>query len=61
MPFRLKDSENEFQATKEGKFEFRSFRHGKVYDEVPPEEAHRFETTESEAVPNAEGEEVKDI
>jgi hypothetical protein len=47
MPFRLKPSENAFQVTREGKFEYRRYEHGKVYDEIPPEDAHRFEKKQS--------------
>ena len=47
MPYKLKDSENEFQVTREGEFEYKIFQHGKLYDRVPPEEADRFEIIEN--------------
>lgn len=43
MSYKLKPSENAFQVTREGEFEFKSFRHGEVYERIPKEEAHRFE------------------
>ncbi len=43
MKYILKPSENEFQVTREGEFEFKTFRHGEVYEKIPPEEANRFE------------------
>lgn len=43
MSYRLKKTENAFQVCREGKFENRRYEHGKAYDEVPPEDAHRFE------------------
>jgi precorrin-6x reductase len=43
MPYRLKKTENAFQVCREGKFEYRRYERGKTYDEVPPEDAHRFE------------------
>jgi hypothetical protein len=45
MSFKLKKEENAFQVMREGKFEYRRYEHGKPYDEVPPEDAHRFEKT----------------
>lgn len=41
--YRLKDSENEFQVTREGGFEYHYFEHGKIYEVVPEEEKDRFE------------------
>ena len=41
--WKLKASENEFQITREGEFEYRKFLHGEVYASIPPEEANRFE------------------
>ena len=43
MSYKLKLSENAFQVTREGEFEFKSFRHGEVYERIPKEEARRFE------------------
>lgn len=48
MPYKLKSKENEFQVTREGKFEYRSYKHGILYDEIPPEEAKHFEKTDAE-------------
>ena len=48
MSYRLKKEENAFRVCREGKFEYHRFEHGKTYDEVPPEDAHRFETTDAE-------------
>ena len=47
MPYKLKKKELAFQVTREGKFEYRRYVHGIVYDEIPPEDAHRFEQTQS--------------
>ncbi len=44
MSYRLKKSENEFQVTREGKFEYRHFNHGEIYEEIPDEEKDKFET-----------------
>ena len=49
MPYKLKSKENEFQVTREGKFEYRSYKHGILYDEIPPEEAKHFEKTDTGA------------
>lgn len=43
MRFILKPEENEFQVTREGEFEFKTFRHGEVYEKIPEEEKERFE------------------
>jgi hypothetical protein len=48
MSYRLKKTENAFRVCREGKFEYRRYEHGKTYDEVPPEDAHRFETLDVE-------------
>jgi hypothetical protein len=42
--WRLKPSENEFQVTREGEFEYCKFIQGELYTKIPPEEAHRFES-----------------
>lgn len=47
MSYKLKEKENEFQVTKEGEFEYHTFKHGVIYNRVPSEEAHRFEETHS--------------
>ena len=46
MAYKLKDSENEFQVTREGPFEYRTYRHGEQYATVPDEEKDRFEPAE---------------
>jgi hypothetical protein len=46
MQYQLKKTTNEFQVTREGEFEYHRFKHGVVYDKVPPEEADKFETIE---------------
>lgn len=43
MGYKLKPTENAFQVTREGKFAYRSYRRGEIYDEVPPEDVDRFE------------------
>ncbi len=48
MSYKLKPTENEFQVTREGKFEYRRYRHGETYNEVPPEDLHRFEKIDAE-------------
>ena len=48
MSYKLKPAENEFQVTREGKFEYRRYRHGETYNEVPPEDLHRFEEIKKE-------------
>ena len=51
MPYRLRAEENEIQVTKEGPFEFKFFRHGEIYPDVPEEERHRFEEIGTDAQP----------
>lgn len=46
--WKLKPEENEFQVTREGEFEYRTFRHGETYAKVPEEEAPRFEKVGAE-------------
>ena len=41
--YKLKPKELAFQVTREGKFEYRHYRQGQIYDEIPPEDAQRFE------------------
>jgi hypothetical protein len=43
MPYKLKAKENEFQVTREGKFEYKHFKHGEIYESVPEEEKERFD------------------
>lgn len=42
MPYKLKDTENEFQVIREGEFEYHTFRHGEVYGKIPEPEKDRF-------------------
>ncbi len=44
--FKLKKSEEEFQVTREGEFEFFKFEHRKVYSRVPAEDQQKFEAVE---------------
>ncbi len=59
MPYRLKKTESAFQVCREGKFEYRRYEHGKTYDEVPPEDAHRFEKTDMETKGRGDAENKK--
>lgn len=56
MPYRLKKEFPGFQVMRQGKFEWRRYRHGQTYDEVPPEDAQRFNKVEPE---KAEGRKQK--
>ncbi len=47
--YKLKKSENAFQVTKEGPFEYHIFKHGKIYTSIPEEEKDRFEEIGSES------------
>lgn len=49
MPYKLKLKELAFQVIREGKFEYRRYVHGIVYDEIPPEDANRFEEIKNKA------------
>ncbi len=42
--FTLKKQYPAFQVTKEGPFEYHTFKHGVVYPEVPVEEKHKFDS-----------------
>ncbi len=42
--WKLKAEEEAFQVTKDGPFAFHTFRHGEVYEAIPEEEKHRFES-----------------
>ncbi len=46
MAWKLKAGANEFQVTREGKFEYHTFRHGEIYKEIPAEEESKFEEVE---------------
>jgi hypothetical protein len=48
MKWKLKESENEFQVTREGPFEYKTFQHGDVYNAIPEEEQNRFEPANPE-------------
>jgi hypothetical protein len=41
--WKLKESEAQFQVTREGPFEYLTFIHGTAYKEIPEEEKNRFE------------------
>ncbi len=41
--YRLKKDLPEFQVTREGPFEYHTFRHGVTYDRIPEEDQDRFE------------------
>ena len=41
--WKLKPRESGFQVTREGPFEYQTFKSGETYDRIPPEEADRFE------------------
>ncbi len=43
MEWKLKPGQSGFQVTKEGPFEYKTFIPGEVYEQIPPEEADRFE------------------
>ena len=47
MGWKLKAAENEFQVTREGKFEYHTFCHGEIYQEIPMGEEEKFEEVES--------------
>ena len=46
MAWRLKAGESGFQVTREGDFEYQTFKPGEVYERIPLEEADRFEPIE---------------
>ena len=54
MGFKLKEKENEFQVTKEGEFEYHRFKHGIIYDQVPPEHLDRFAADQEESLARGE-------
>ncbi len=41
--WKLKPGESDFQVTREGDFEYRTFKQGEAYERIPEEEADRFE------------------
>ena len=48
--YRLKKDLPEFQVTREGEFEYHTFKHGVIYERIPEEDRSRFEpvVTDSE-------------
>ena len=48
--YRLKTSEEAFQVTREGPFEYHRFVHFELYDSIPEEEKKRFEVMQTEAI-----------
>lgn len=59
MAYRLKPGITAFQVMRQGKFEWRRYRHGQTYDEVPPEDAHKFKKTDMEIVKRGDTETKK--
>ena len=51
MLYRLKPSEEAFQVTREGPFEYHRFVHFEIYDMEPEEEKKRFEMVQTETIP----------
>lgn len=47
--YRLKASEEAFQVTREGAFEYHRFVHFELYDSIPEQEKGRFELVKGEA------------
>ena len=45
--YRLKTNQSAFQVTREGPFEYHTFKHGEIYEKVPHEEIHRFDPVKS--------------
>ncbi len=46
--YSLKPNVPAFQVTREGAFEYHTFKHGEIYREIPEEEAHKFDLQEIE-------------
>lgn len=59
MAYHLKKEFPAFQVMRQGKFEWRRYMHGQTYDEVPPEDAHKFKKTDMETVKHADTETKK--
>jgi hypothetical protein len=57
MSYKLKPNEPDFEVV-DGNFAGRHFVAGKVYDDIPENEAHKFEAAESRE-PRAESKEKK--
>jgi len=45
--YTLKPGQPAFQVTREGPFEYHTFKRGEIYEKVPPEEIHRFDPVKS--------------
>lgn len=43
MIYKLKEEAADFQVTRPGEFEYQTFKHGEVYENIPQEEKDRFE------------------
>jgi len=50
MPYKLKPDQPDFQ-TVDGSMPLVTFRAGETYETIPPEEAHRFQSTDAPAPP----------
>jgi len=48
MAWKLRKEENEFQVTREGVFEYHTFRHSEVYALIPKEDQNKFEEVKEE-------------
>jgi len=48
MGFKLKQKNEVFKVV-DGPFVGRTYRHGQIYDEVPPEETYKFDQTVEES------------
>lgn len=46
--YRLKRGLPEFQVTREGKFEYHTFKHGVIYERIPEEDRDKFESVVTE-------------
>lgn len=40
--YKLKPKVPAFQVTAEGTFAYHTFKHGEVYEKIPPEQEHKF-------------------
>jgi hypothetical protein len=45
--YTLKPGQPAFQVTREGPFEYHTFKQGEIYEKVPPEEINRFDILKS--------------
>jgi hypothetical protein len=63
MPYQLKKGQETFQAM-DGPFAYHTFKKGVIYEDVPPEEKHRFEkmgTPKTKAVPSPKTAAIKPV